>query len=77
MGFISETEKQVVKHLDKHLARLPEHDKKSREILLKLREDETMHDKNAQAKGATEIPKPAKALMNGISKIMTKTAYWI
>lgn len=77
LGFISETEKQVVKHLDKHLSRLPEDDIKSREVLLKIREDEAMHDKNALAAGAYELPQPAKTLMAAVSKIMTKTSYWI
>ena len=77
LGFVSETEKQVVKHLDKHLERLPEDDFKSREILLKMREDETMHDKKAQAAGAYELPQAAKTLMTLVSKIMTKTSYWI
>jgi len=77
LGFVSETEKQVVKHIDKHLSRLPEDDIKSREILLKMREDEALHDKNAQAAGAYELPQPAKTLMNAVSKIMTKTSYWI
>jgi len=77
LGFVSETEKQVVKHLDKHLERLPEDDFKSREILLKMREDEAMHDKKAQEAGANELPQPAKTLMNAVSKVMTKTSYWI
>ena len=77
LGFVSETEKQVVKHLDKHLSRLPDDDIKSREVLLKMREDEAMHDKNAQAAGAYELPQPAKTLMTAVSKIMTKTSYWI
>ena len=77
LGFVSETEKQVVKHLDKHLDRLPEDDIKSREILLKMREDEAIHDQKAQAAGAYELPQPAKTLMAAVSKIMTKTSYWI
>ena len=77
LGFVSETEKQVVQHLDKHLSRLPEHDQKSRKVLLKMREDEARHDKSAQAAGAYELPKPAKALMNAASKVMTKSSYWI
>ncbi len=77
LGFISETEKQVVQHLDEHLARLPEQDQKSREILLKIREEEAIHDKTAKAAGAYELPKPAKLLMSAVSKIMIKTAYWI
>ncbi|MGH1537053.1 MAG: 2-polyprenyl-3-methyl-6-methoxy-1,4-benzoquinone monooxygenase [Gammaproteobacteria bacterium] len=77
LGFISETEKQVVKHLDKHLSRLPKDDTKSREVLLKMREEEALHDKNAQAAGAYELPQPAKVAMSAVSKIMTKTSYWI
>ena len=77
LGFISETEKQVVQHLDEHLSRLPEQDQKSREILLKMREEEAMHDKTAQDAGAYELPKPAKLAMHAVSKIMTRTAYWI
>ena len=77
LGFVSETEKQVVRHIDKHLSRLPEDDIKSREILLKMREDEAQHDKNAQAAGAYDLPQPAKTLMTAVSKIMTKTSYWL
>ncbi len=77
LGFVSETEKQVVQHLDKHLSRLPEHDLKSRKVLLKMREDEARHDKSAEAAGAHALPKPAKALMNAVSKVMTKTSYWV
>ena len=77
LGFISETEKQVVKHLDKHLSRLPEDDVKSREVLLKMREEEEMHDKNAQAAGAYDLPQAAKTLMTAVSKVMTKTSYWL
>ena len=57
--------------------RLPDEDEKSREILLKMREDETMHGKKAQNAGAYELPQPAKKLMTAVSKIMTKTSYWV
>ena len=77
LGFVSETEKQVVRHIDKHLSRLPDDDIKSREVLLKMREDEALHDKKAQAAGAYELPQPAKSLMTAVSKIMTKTSYWL
>ena len=33
LGFIEETEKQVSKHLDEYIDKLPEDDKKSRKIL--------------------------------------------
>lgn len=77
LGFISETEKQVVRHLDKHLARLPEQDQKSRAILSKMREDEAAHDNTAQAAGAHELPETARLLMKVASKVMTGTAYWV
>ncbi len=77
LGFISETERQVVQHLDRHLARLPKRDEKSRAILSKMREDEARHDKAAQDAGAHELPKPARLLMGAASKVMTNTAYWL
>ena len=77
LGFISETERQVVEHLDQHLSRLPPHDEKSRQLLLRMREDEARHDKSAQDAGATQLPEPARHAMSTVSKIMTTTAYWI
>jgi ubiquinone biosynthesis monooxygenase Coq7 len=77
LGFISETEKQVVQHLNEHLSRLPEQDHKSREVLLKMREEEVLHDKTAQAAGAYALPKPVKLVMRAVSKLMTRTAYWV
>lgn len=76
LGFVSETEKQVVRHLDKHLSRLPENDKRSQDILRKIREDEARHDKNAQNAGVHKMPKLARHAMQAASKVMTKTAYW-
>ena len=77
LGFISETEKQVVAHLDKHLARMPEQDDISREIINKMRAEEAMHDQTAREAGAEELPKAVKLAMQAVSKVMTKTSYWI
>ena len=77
LGFISETERQVVEHLDRHLSRLPQQDEKSRKILLRMRDDEAKHDKSAQDAGALQLPGPARHVMSAVSKIMTTTAYWI
>ena len=41
LGFIYETEEQVEKHLDEYKDKLPENDKKSRDILLEIKKDET------------------------------------
>ena len=43
LGFVMETERQVVEHLDKHLELLPEQDRKSRTILQQMRRDEQQH----------------------------------
>lgn len=77
LGFVSETEKQVVQHLDRHLSSLPEQDEKSRQILSRMREDEARHDKSAQDAGGRSVPKPARHAMRTASKVMTTTAYWI
>lgn len=77
LGFVVETEHQVVRHLDAHLARLPEQDAKSRAILGQMRIDEAQHATTAIAAGAAELPVPVKSLMALTSKVMTRTAYWI
>lgn len=76
LGFVAETEKQVVRHLDEHLARLPEHDAKSRTILQQMKEDEGHHATVALEAGGAELPYPLKQLMGLTSKVMTRTAYW-
>jgi ubiquinone biosynthesis monooxygenase Coq7 len=77
LGFVAETEKQVERHLDDHLERLPETDIRSRAIVEQMRVDEIEHGATAMAAGGQELPKPIKSLMAGISKIMTSTAYKI
>lgn len=77
LGFVAETEHQVVAHLDEHLMRLPKHDQPSRAILEQMRRDETEHATAAIKAGAATLPTPVKKLMRGISRIMTGTAYWI
>lgn len=77
LGFVNETEKQVVKHLEGHLEQLPEHDTKSRAILEQMKTDEQHHATTALEAGAAELPVPIKKAMTLTSKIMTKTAYWL
>ena len=77
LGFVAETEKQVVEHLSGHLQRLPSGDGKSRAILEQMREDEGRHATVAIESGAAELPQPVKRLMGCTSKIMTGTAYWL
>ncbi len=77
LGFVAETEHQVIKHLDKHLSQLPENDTQSKAILEQMKEDEGHHATVAIQAGAATLPKPIKNLMKLTSKIMTRTAYWV
>ncbi len=77
LGFVAETEKQVVKHLEEHLEQLPEHDEKSRAILEQMKEDEGRHATVALEAGGAELPYPVKKMMGLMSKVMTRTAFWI
>lgn len=77
LGFITETERQVVKHLQGHLHQLPERDQKSRVILEQMKVDEAHHASVALAAGAVELPESIKQLMQLTSKVMTTTAYWV
>lgn len=77
LGFVAETEKQVEKHLQNHLNKLPLHDEKSRVIIETMREDERRHGDAAKDLGAVELPKPIQKTMQAASKIMTTGAYWV
>jgi len=77
LGFVTETERQVVKHLESHLEQLPQHDEKSRAILEQMKIDEQHHATTALEAGAAELPTPIKNVMKLTSKVMTKTTYWI
>lgn len=77
LGFVVETENQVVRHLDKHLDMLPPQDQKSAAILQQMKEDEQSHATTALAAGASDLPEGIKLAMSLVSKVMTKTAYYL
>jgi ubiquinone biosynthesis monooxygenase Coq7 len=77
LGFVAETENQVVKHLEDHIERLPEGDDRSRAILEQMKVDEQQHGQAAESAGAASLPTPIKRLMTLTSRLMTRTAYWI
>jgi 3-demethoxyubiquinol 3-hydroxylase len=77
LGFMAETERQVEQHLDSHLDQLPVADRESRAIVEQMRVDEAEHGKSAMDAGGIELPFPARALMRAVSKVMTRTAYYI
>jgi ubiquinone biosynthesis monooxygenase Coq7 len=77
LGFLAETEHQVVKHLEAHLQKLPADDSRSRLILEQMKLDEAKHEIMAHDAGANDLPESAKKLMALASKVMTTTAYRI
>ena len=77
LGFLAETERQVVHHLENHLEQLPTHDHKSRAILETMRDDEGHHATMALQAGGAALPLPVRLLMQITSSVMTKTTYWI
>ena len=77
LGFLAETEHQVVRHLDEHMEKLPTKDCRSKAILEQMKTDETKHATTALDHGAAELPTPVKKLMQAMSKVMTRSAYWV
>ena len=72
LGFVKETEDQVVRHLDEHLEKLPLNDVTSRAILQQMKIDEQHHADIAVEAGAAKLPLPIrKVLMPLMSKVMT------
>jgi 3-demethoxyubiquinol 3-hydroxylase len=77
LGFLSETESQVERHLEGHLGQLAQEDERSRAILTQMRDDEIRHGETGRALGGAELPLPVKLAMGAVSKVMTRTAYWV
>jgi ubiquinone biosynthesis monooxygenase Coq7 len=77
LGFLAETERQVVDHLDGHLARLPNGDARTRTILRQMQTDEANHLDMAVRAGGARLPQPIARLMSFASGVMTRTARWI
>lgn len=75
LGFITETENQVVRHLQGHLERLPANDLKSRAILEQMKLDEGHHATVALEAGAAELPRAVKRLMRFTSRVMTWSSF--
>ena len=77
LGFVAETERQVVEHLTSHLGQLPQDDMRTRAIIHQMSADEERHGDNAMQAGAAELPAFARAAMKATARIMTRTARWL
>ena len=74
LGFVEETEKQVVKHLEKHLEKISQEDKKTIKILETMRADEDQHANEASESGGEELKDYTKRFMSMTAKVMTSTS---
>lgn len=77
LGFLAETEHQVVQHLENQLDLIPPQDSKTPVILQQMQTDEAQHRDDAISVGAAELPGVIKKLMALTSKLMVKIAYWV
>lgn len=77
LGFLKETERQVVQHLNRHLDALPLSDERSREVLRQMCADEASHADLAGQLGGADLPPPIGVLMRLSSRVMTTVAYRI
>ncbi|MBX6421223.1 MAG: 2-polyprenyl-3-methyl-6-methoxy-1,4-benzoquinone monooxygenase [Nevskia sp.] len=77
LGFVEETERQVVEHLQDHLGRLPAEDRRSRAVVEAMKADEARHGAEAAAAGAHPLPPPVRRLMAAVARVMKFGAYRI
>lgn len=77
LGFLEEAERQVVEHLEGHLAQLPAADQRTRAIIELMRDDEAGHADTAASFGAGDLPEVVKQLMRLAARVMTGAAYRI
>jgi ubiquinone biosynthesis monooxygenase Coq7 len=72
LGFVKETEDQVVRHLDSHMSKLPANDLPDMIILQKMKEDEQHHADIAVQAGGAKLPWPIRKIsMPLTAKVMT------
>lgn len=77
MAFLVETERQVEQHLQGHIDKMAQADVESRAILAQMQTDEARHGQSGQMQGAAPMPAPIRHAMRWVSKVMTRTSYWV
>ncbi len=74
LGYLEETERRVVRHLEDHLRQLPAEDVATRTLLERMRAEEEGHAHRAHAAGARALPAPLGTLMGMAARVMTTLA---
>jgi len=77
LGFVKETEEQVVEHLESHIKRAPGNDKPTLAIIEQIKRDEAEHARDAERAGADDLPQCARRAMRLSAKVMTTGAWWV
>jgi ubiquinone biosynthesis monooxygenase Coq7 len=77
LGFVHETEEQVVKHLDGHLDKLSKKDLRTKAVIEQMRIYEEQHSHDALEAGAEILPDEINDLMSKVAKVMTNSSYHI
>jgi ubiquinone biosynthesis monooxygenase Coq7 len=77
LGFVVETERQVERHLEGHLDRLPAEDLASRVVVSAMKDDEVRHAAEAEHAGGVELPAPVRWAMRAAARVMTTTAHYL
>ncbi len=77
LGFVEETERQVVRHLEGHMRALPPNDLRSRAIVRVMRDEEAGHAASARGAGAKHLPLAVRKIMALQARLMTTLAYRI
>lgn len=77
LGFVVETEKQVVEHLQEHMTQLSADDLRTQAILEQMITDEAHHADTAHDAGGVDLPLPVKIAMRYTARVMKTTAYYI
>ena len=78
LGFLAETERQVVAHLEGHLTRLPEEDQKSRAVVEQMQIDEAGHATSALSTGERSCQRRQKPRCGWLPEGDDRnSSYWI
>ena len=77
LGFVKETEDQVVEHLEAHCAQVSPHDRKTTAIIRQIQADEAEHAEQARRAGSTDMPAPVRHAMRMMAKVMTSVTHYL